>query len=108
MREVGRVVPVEAASARSLAEMMAADREAEERPFGGFAGEMAPERAAPAPPPPPPLVIPPPPWAENGEREAEPPEIVVGEPLELSEAQPPDLPVTSATIGGASSGRSAT
>lgn len=59
----------------AVAEMMARDRAREERPLGGFAGEMAPpERSAPSPPPPPPLVIPPPPWAEHGEPENDLPE----------------------------------
>jgi hypothetical protein len=49
----------------ALAEMMARDAEAEDRPFGGWAGEMAAPPPGP-PPPPAPLVIPPPPWAENG------------------------------------------
>lgn len=50
----------------ALAQMMAADREREGEPFGGFAGERAapPVRSATALPRP---VIPPPPWAEGGE-----------------------------------------
>jgi hypothetical protein len=52
----------------AVAEIMAADREREERPLGGYASELAqPERSAPAPPAPAPLVIPPPPWAEGGD-----------------------------------------
>lgn len=53
----------------ALAEMMARDREREDVPFGGFAGEMASPPREPAPPAPPPLVIPPAPWADGGQED---------------------------------------
>jgi hypothetical protein len=58
----------------ALAELMAAEREGVNPPFGGYQGERV---ASPglAPPAPPPLIIPPPPWHEAGQKDQdEPPE----------------------------------
>jgi hypothetical protein len=58
----------------ALAEMLARDAEAEDPPFGGWAGEIATPVPEPEPPPPAtPFRVPPPDWeAEAAEREADP------------------------------------
>jgi hypothetical protein len=53
----------------ALAELMARDAEAEDRPFGGYAGEWATPPSEPPPSPAPvPVGLPPPDW-EQEERE---------------------------------------